>query len=290
MKKPDQIQRFLFDDFPIRGQHVSLDQSWQEIASQGGLEGHGLALLGQALAAVVLLVDSLKIDGSVTLQIRGTGPLQLLVVEASSKRTVRGTATATGPIDESLELREVFGTEHLVITIKTEGSEPHQGIAPLQGRNLSEALEHYFARSEQLPTHFYLACNKDNVSGLLLQKLPGKLSDGDAWDRVLHLVSTLTDEELQQLPIETLLHRLFHEETLRLFEPHPIDFFCSCTRERTAAMLLTLGRQEIDEILLEEEEIAVNCEFCAAAYRFDEIDIEQIFSEAAIAPGNLTHH
>lgn len=290
MKNSDQSQRFLFEDHPIRGQHVSLDQSWQEIAQQGELEGRGLSLLGEALVVVALLVDTLKIEGSVTLQIRGTGPLELLVVEANSKHGVRGTARQVGEIDEQADLQQIFGSDVLVITIKAEGAEPHQGIAPLRGINLSDALEYYFATSEQLPTHFCLACDAENASGMLIQKLPGKLTDDDAWDRVLHLASTVTDDELQRLALGELLHRLFNEETLRLFNSHTIKFSCSCSRERTVAMLLSLGKAEASEILETEGEISVSCEFCSTNYSFDQIDVDQVFGEGGTVPPSATTH
>ena len=290
MNNSDQSQRFLFEDHPIRGQHVSLDQSWQEIAQQGGLEGRGLSLLGEALVVVALLVDTLKIKGSVTLQIRGTGPLELLVVEANSKHEIRGTARQVGEIDEQADIQQIFGSDVLVITIKTEGAEPHQGIAPLRGINLSDALEYYFATSEQLPTHFCLTCDAKNASGMLIQKIPGKLKDDDAWDRVLHLAATVTDDELQRLALGDLLQRFFNEETLRLFDSRTIKFACSCSRERTAAMLLSLGKAEASEILESEGEISVSCEFCSANYSFDQIDVEQVFGEGGAAPPNATTH
>ena len=290
MNNSDQSQRFLFEDHPIRGQHVSLDQSWQEIAQQGGLEGRGLSLLGEALVVVALLVDTLKIEGSVTLQIRGTGPLELLVVEANSKHEIRGTARQVGEIDEQADIQQIFGSDVLVITIKTEGAEPHQGIAPLRGIKLSDALEYYFATSEQLPTHFCLTCDAKNASGMLIQKIPGKLKDDDAWDRVLHLAATVTDDELQRLALGDLLRRLFNEEILRLFDSHDIKFSCSCSRQRTAAMLLSLGKAEASEILESEGEISVSCEFCSANYSFDQIDVEQVFGEGGAAPPNATTH
>jgi molecular chaperone Hsp33 len=254
------------------------------------LQGRGLSLLGEALVVVALLVDTLKIKGSVTLQIRGTGPLELLVVEANSKHEIRGTARQVGEIDEQADIQQIFGSDVLVITIKTEGAEPHQGIAPLRGIKLSDALEYYFATSEQLPTHFCLTCDAKNASGMLIQKIPGKLKDDDVWDRVLHLAATVTDDELQRLALGDLLRRLFNEETLRLFDSRTIKFACSCSRERTAAMLLSLGKAEASEILESEGEISVSCEFCSANYSFDQIDVEQVFGEGGAAPPNATTH
>ncbi len=288
MKKTDNSQRFLFEKYPIRGQHVSLDESWREIAQQSDLQGRASELLGEALVVVSLLVDTLKIAGSITLQIRGAGPLGLLVVEASSEHTIRGTAQQSGTIEEGMDLQQIFGSNHLVITIRTEGAEPYQGLAPLQGKNLAAALENYFATSEQSATHFWLACDGENASGMLIQRLPGELKCSDTWNRIIHLMSTITRDELQQLPLDTLLHRLFHDDLLRLFDPHKIRFHCSCSRGRTAKMLLSLSRAEVDDILEQEGEVTVNCEFCSSSYRFDAIDVEQVFRSGGSA-SNTTH-
>ena len=290
MKSLDQSQRFLFDKHPIRGQYASLDESWERIVSQSGLEGRALTLLGEALAAMVLLVDTLKIKGSVILQVRGSGPLGLLVVEANSENQIRGIARQVGEIPDEMDLAQIFGSEYFVITIKTDGAEPHQGIAPLQGANFADALEHYFATSDQLATRFWLTCDKDNVSGMLLQKLPGKAADEDAWNRVVMLADTLSAQELKLAELESLLYRLFHQEEIRLFDSNPLEFYCSCSRERTGAMLLTLGKPEVLEVLEQEGDVSVTCEFCNQHYRFDSIDVEQVFlSSERIGPSITAH-
>ena len=290
MKSLDQSQRFLFDKHSIRGQYVSLDESWALIVAQSGLEGRALTLLGEALAAMVLLVDTLKIKGSVILQVRGCGPLGLLVVEANSENQIRGIARQVGEITDEMDLAQIFGSEYFVITIKTDGAEPHQGIAPLQGTNFADALEHYFATSDQLATRFWLTCDKDNVSGMLLQKLPGKAADEDAWNRVVMLADTLSAQELKLAELESLLYRLFHQEEIRLFDSNPLEFYCSCSRERTGAMLLTLGKTEVLEVLKQEGDVSVTCEFCNQEYCFDSIDVEQVFlSSERIEPGVSAH-
>ena len=290
MKALDQNQRFLFDEYPIRGQHVSLDESWKQIVAQSELEGRALTLLGEALAAMTLLVDTLKIKGSVILQVRGTGPLGLLVVEANSEQQIRGIARQEGDIDSDMPLQQLFGSEYFVITIKAEGNEPHQGIATLTGNSLAESLEHYFATSDQLATRFWLSCDQENVSGLMLQKLPGKQTDGDAWDRVTMLADTLSPLELKLAAVDSLLYRLFHQEQVRLFDPTPVEFYCSCSRERSASMLLTLGKTEVLDILQQEGEVSVTCEFCNAIYEFDSIDIEQAFAEVSGAQSSANEH
>ena len=284
MKNFDSMQRFLFEDYPIRGQHVSLDESWQQIVSHSELDGRAQVLLGEALAATALLVETLKIKGSVILQIRGTGPLGLLVVEANSNRKIRGIARQESPLSDELSLPDIFGSDYFVITIKVDGAEPYQGIAPLIGNNLAEALEHYFATSDQLPTRFWLSSDTKNVSGLMLQKLPGNSDDPDAWNRALILAETLSLSELKNTKLEELLYRLFHEENLRVFPPQPVEFYCSCSRERTAAMLITLGKEEVLDILNQEGAVSVNCEFCNRNYRFDSIDVEQVF----LGSGSIT--
>jgi len=290
MKSLDQSQRFLFDKHPIRGQYVSLDESWARIVAQSGLEGRALTLLGEALAAMVLLVDTLKIKGSVILQVRGSGPLGLLVVEANSENQIRGIARQVGEITGEMDLAQIFGSEYFVITIKTNGAEPYQGIAPLQGANFADALENYFATSDQLATRFWLTCDKDNISGMLLQKLPGKAADEDAWNRVVMLADTLSAQELKLAELESLLYRLFHQEEIRLFSSNTLEFYCSCSRERTGAMLLTLGKPEVLEVLELEGDVSVTCEFCNQHYRFDSIDVEQVFLSSERMGPSITAH
>ena len=284
------MRRFLFEQNPIRGQHVSLDASWQKIVEQSDASGFALTLLGHALTAVTLLVDTLKIDGSVSLQIRGSGAIHLLVAEATSGNTVRGMVRQSRELDGQISLQEIFATDKLVITIKNGSAKPHQGIVPLRGDTLSLALQAYFEQSEQLPTRFWFACNESSATGMLLQKLPAESADNDAWDRVLHLASTTSIKELLELKAEKLLHRLYHEEDLRLFKANTISFACSCSQQRTRDMLISLGRDEVDDIVNKENEIAITCEFCNARYAFDSIDVEQLFrSHEFVSPG-LTRH
>ena len=241
MKDQDQMRRFLFEQNPIRGQHVSLDASWQKIVAQSDASGFALTLLGHALTAVTLLVDTLKIDGSVSLQIRGSGAIHLLVAEATSSSTVRGVVRQSRELDGQISLQEIFATNKLVITINNGSARPHQGIVPLTGDNLSQALQAYFDQSDQLPTRFWFACDESSAAGMLLQKLPAESTDNDAWDRVLHLASTTSNKELLELKAEKLLHRLYHEEDLRLFKANNIGFACSCSQQRTRDMLIYLG-------------------------------------------------
>lgn len=290
MKQADQIQRFLFEDYAIRGQHISLDASWQQIVQHSGAEGHGLTLLGQALTAAALLVETLKINGSVSLQIRGSGAIHLLVVEASSEHSIRGLVRQSRPLDQQQSLADIFESDKLVITIKDGKAKPHQGIVPLIGDNLAEALQTYFNQSEQLPTRLWFACDANTASGLLIQKLPGQTDDDDAWNRVCVLAETTQVDELLKLSVEQLLHRLFHEERLRLFESSPVGFACSCSMERSRDMLVSLGKAEIDDMIKSQQEVSITCEFCNQQYCFDNVDLDLLFQDNGSILTSSTQH
>lgn len=291
MKNHDRIQRFLFEDEPIRGQLVSLDISWQTILERSDAKGYAREILGHALAAVSLLASTLKFDGNITLQIRGQGALHMLVAQATSERTLRGIIRQSHAIeDETASLAEIFQSDKIVITIDSGKGKPHQGIVPLSGHTLSEALGAYFEQSEQLQTHLWLAANDNNASGLLIQKLPGEPHDPDAWDRILKLSETVTDSELYGLASEELVYRLFHEEAVRVFQQHPVNFECSCSRDRTGSMLRSLGKPELEDILQTEGNIEITCEFCNEHYSFDAIDVEGLFSERFSENSSTTRH
>ncbi|MDH5356011.1 MAG: Hsp33 family molecular chaperone HslO [Gammaproteobacteria bacterium] len=290
MKSPDHMHRFLFEEHLIRGQHVSLDASWQQIVSQSDASGVALDLLGHALAAAALMVETLKIDGSISLQIRGSGAIHLLVAEATSSHTIRGIVRQSRELEDQKSLRDIFESDKLVITIKNGTAKPHQGIVPLSGDNLAEALQAYFDQSEQLPTQFVLACNVKGASGMMLQKLPEDSGDADAWNRLTLLAATTEPEELLKLPVEQILGRLFHQESLRVFDPDPVEFACSCSVERTRDMLLSLGKSEIDAIIEEQEEVSITCEFCNSRYQFDKVDLGALFNDSDASQISPTRH
>ena len=287
----DRLFRFVFDHSPIRGQLVSLDASWRKCLRNSDASRQANQLLGQALAAVTLLASTLKIQGKMILQIRGQGAVHLLVVEATHDHNVRGMVRQNREIeDPQASLQQIFGADKIVITIDNGNAQPYQGIVPLTGDTLAEALEHYFQQSDQLPTRLWLASDEHSVAGLLLQQLPDDnvAEDDDSWNRVTHLASTVRAEELLTLDAAEVLHRLFHEESLRLFDPDPLSFRCSCSRQRIADMIKSLGRDEAQDILQQQGGITVNCEFCNAQYDFDAVDVEQIFAATTPLPAHQT--
>jgi molecular chaperone Hsp33 len=275
---PDRLLRFLFDGAPVRGSHVQLDTVWQSI-----LQRHDYPLvirqaLGEMLAATALLTAGLKFDGTLILQMHGTGPVKLLVVECRSDLAIR--ATAKWNHDQPLPdwpLVQLLGKARCVVTIDPDKGEAYQGIVPIVGATISEILQHYMQSSEQLETQLWLAADAERASGLLLQKLPAGQGDPDAWNRTNHLAATLTTVELQSLPGVELLHRLFHEEPLRLLGSQVVRFQCSCSRPRVADMLKMLGEAEVNSVIAEQGHVEVQCDFCQAAYTFDAVDAAEIF-------------
>lgn len=284
-KDRDSLHRFLFEQMPIRGEIVHLDAAWRAAFSQRDYPDTLRTLLGEAMAAAVLLSSTLKFEGSLTLQLQGDGPLSLLVVQCTSSLNLRGLARTSedfeGDID-GMSLQELAGSEgRLVITLEQEGKrERYQGIVPLEGETLAECFEEYFQRSEQLPTRMFLTANGHCAAGMLLQAMPGHENADAEWQHVTKLGETIEDQELRELDAPTILHRLYHEDDLRLFESTPVAFRCSCSRDRIAKMLQSLGETEVESIVEEQGNVSVDCEFCGRHYEFDAVDAKALFAGA----------
>ncbi len=281
----DVLSRFVFERTNVRGELVHLDATWRAVLERRDYPEPVRELLGQMLAAAALLVSTVKFNGSLILQIQGDGPVSMLVVQAKSDRTLRGLAHWTDPVLPG-PLAQLVGTARLVITLDQGGDrERYQGIVALETEeNLARALEDYFARSEQLATRFWLGANNERAAGMLLQALPGESEDEDAWNRTGQLADTISSQELLDLPQREVLRRLFHEEDVRLFEPEPVSFRCTCTRERIETVLRSLGYDEVQSIIAEQGRVSVDCEFCNQNYLFDPVDVEALFAAADHQP------
>jgi len=284
MINSDTFQRFLFEELHIRGEWVRLGASFQEATQGVDYPPVIKALLGQAVAASVLLTGTLKFDGRLSIHARsmgaeGKGPISLLMAEASNKRTFRGLVNWDGDVVQGDMLSKLLGNAQLAITIDPDKGQRYQGIVPLERDTLSDCLAQYFELSEQLDTYLLLGADDEGCFGLMLQKLPDyrELEDQDAWDRIIHFAKTLKKDELLNTDNETLLMRLFHEEKIISYEQEVVSFSCSCSRERTLASIEQLGQEEALEILEEEAEISVACQFCGTSYAFDRADIQSLF-------------
>jgi molecular chaperone Hsp33 len=276
----DILQRFLFENADIRGDLVHLDATWQAVLDKHDYPEPVRKLLGEMMVASVLLSATLKFKGRMTIQIQGDGPISLMVVECTSERTLRGLAHAAEDLPDG-DLGTLVGPGRLAITLEPDdGPERYQSIVELTGDTLSEVLENYLDISEQLDTRLWLAVDNQRAAGLLIQKLPvaKPRSDTDAWNRISKLSSTIRDEELLNLSALEIIHRLYHEEGVRVFEAEAVCFRCTCDRERVGNMLRTLGLEEVRSIIRDEGSVRVACEFCNHKYEFDVIDTEQLFA------------
>lgn len=315
----DTLNRFLFPVASVRGELVHLDESWCTVLERHDYPETVRNQLGQMMVASALLTATIKISGSIIMQVQGNGPITLLVVECRPKNLseeseaeqseaeegeaeesageawrsryeLRGMAQWKGEVPAG-DLAASFGSGRLVITIDPgQGMERYQGIVELTGSNLAEAIDAYLERSEQLPTRMWLAADGKQAAGLLLQRLPGTEVDEEHWNRLTTLAATITGKELLELEGREVLHRLFHEEDLQLFPAEPVRFHCSCSRERVANLLRSMGADEIHDIVRTEGAVDVNCEFCNMHYRFDAVDAEQLFVEQPQPEVGKTRH
>jgi len=321
MHDRDSLHRFMFEHYPIRGHLVHLDASWQALIEHRQYPAAIRNTLGEAVAASLLLAATIKFDGVLSLQLQGAGPVHLLLAQCTSGLGVRGLARVretadTSGADLSADIAELIGAGNLTVTVESEdGSQRYQGIVSITGARLADSLQVYFENSEQLPTRLWLYADDQGVSGMLLQRLPGEgggvaagaqtlgkpaaylaapadvAADAleDAWRRVQLIGATLTAEELRTLTDAQILHRLFNEDDVRLYEPSPVYFRCRCSRERVSGMLQGLGEKETRSIIAERGEVEVSCDFCNRAYSFDAVDVERLFkpSAGAIAGGSV---
>ena len=312
------LHRFLFDGLPVRGALVRVQGPWQEVLSRRQVAGSFpepvCNLLGEMAAAGLLMHSNIKFDGALILQLHGDGPLKLAVAEINTDLSFRATAQVVATVADNARLSDLLSRRgRCAITLDARdrpmGTMPYQGIVPLYGdegeplQALSEILEHYMLQSEQLDTRLVLAANHEMAAGLLLQRMPvggmGNLGGerdeeriglDEDFNRIAHLGSSLTRAELLTLDADTILRRLFWQESVRRFEPRTVSFRCHCSRERVQTMLLGLGREELDDIIVERGHIEVGCDFCGLQYRFDTIDVGGMFTAAldlSISPGTL---
>ena len=283
---------------------MHLDASWRALLEHREYPEAIRDTLGEAVAASVLLASTLKFDGTLSLQLKGQGPMHLMVAQCSSELGVRAVARYR-EAGEDRALAALSGAGNLTVTLENEDlTQRYQGIVPLSGERLSECLREYFENSEQLPTRLWLHADEQGASGLLLQRLsddtiagregarsiPDRAEIEDAWHRVQLLGDTLKPAELKGLSDQTILRRLFAEDDVRLFESAPVFFRCRCSRERVASMLRALGAEEIHSIVEERGNIEVHCDFCNRGYVFDRVDAEQLIASSGAPESSTSLH
>ncbi|MCC2624545.1 MAG: redox-regulated molecular chaperone Hsp33 [Burkholderiales bacterium] len=276
------IQRFIFDKLPLRGAFVVLDDVWHTISSQREYPEGIQRFMGELLVANVLLTANLKLKGKVTIQIQDNPKLDLIVSESTHDLTVRATAkfTKAATADCQLKYEDCISSGALVISVDSEADgKLYQSIVALEsGIELSDILNEYMLQSEQLKTFFLFTYTKDRVVGFMLQQLPDPANEHDKdLQRLFMMANTMHKSELLTNSITTMLHKLFNEDDIVLFDPQDIKFACTCSRERVTNVLRSLGKEEADMILSDEGVIRITCDFCNMVYIFDAPDVALIF-------------
>ncbi|MGC9386653.1 MAG: Hsp33 family molecular chaperone HslO [Hydrogenovibrio sp.] len=276
----DAVQRFLFKHLNIRGQHLQIDQAWQKMIEDRHYTPPLTRVLGELTAITVMLANGLKHPGKVTLQVQGKGPVNLLVVEATHDLKIRGVAKTNATLTTETTLDELLGNGQILVTLEnTQTNHIFQSYVPREADSIAESFETFLSQSEQQPSKLWLAASKDGIGGVMIQKMPTTdAQDEDGWDRIYSLTDTVRDDELIQLDAQTLLHRLFHEETVELFEAQSIEYECPQDRSRVEEMLLSLGEEEARKILEEQGEIVVHNEICNYHIRLNQDDIDRLFA------------
>src|SRR5215469_5661345 len=293
----DLVRRFIFEKRPVRGHWVRLTESWRTLRAHSRYPAAVETLLGEAVAAVVLLAASLKFQGTLTFQLQGKGAVRLLVAQCTHDFRLRALArfdeAAVAALPANAAARAVFrelvgGDGRLTVTIEAdEKGARYQGVVPLEGGSLAESLEAYFATSEQLPTRVLLAADPEHGAGLLVQKLPGAEDDesGVAWIDAQRGIARLEGAQLLESSVEEVLQRAFPEQDLRLFRGSPVQFECRCGEGRVAGLLRSLGEEEVRDVLREQGSVTVICEFCQHPYRFETSDVDELFLEGDAGQG-----
>ncbi len=262
----NEVQNFMFEGLGIRGAIVRLEETWRQVLAQHHYPARLQKLLGEGVAATVLLTTGLRGTPKISLQLQGEGPVKLLLIQCSPELKVRGMAQWRDASDEE----SLLGEGRLSVNLETgEDSQIFQGIVPLVGTELDACLEEYFRQSEQLPTRLTLASTESGVAGLLLQALPSHDPTDDTFDTAAALAATVSAQALSELPADRLLTRLFSDYEIRLYEPRSVTHDCRCTPEHLAGVVRMLGADELASLIEGNGEVELTCEFCNRTFNYD---------------------
>ena len=284
----DSVIPFAFETLPVRGALIHLGRSWRRMQRDHDYSPLLVETLGHAAAATGLIAQSLKFDGAITLQIQGSGALQMLVMQCTSAHEMRGMAVMHQDAG-ARDFTDLASGARCAITVDS-GERPYQGIVAMDGESLSASLEHYFQRSVQVPSHIALVANDEVAGGILLQQMPGQPIDEDDWNRLHFLVATLSMADFAGDAGVDLLARLFAEDDVRAYESRPVRFRCRCSARKTEDVLRMIGEAEARQALTEQGDIEIVCEFCGRRRNYDAVDVERVFAEKPVSPGPESLH
>ncbi len=296
MIKHDLLERFVFENIPVRGEMIRLHDSFQTIIQQHAYPPLIAKLLGEALCVAGLLTAIIKFEGKLTVQFRGEGRLKLLLAQCDNEFNQRGLVKWDGEFGSYEELILALAQGVLVITLDGGTSKSrYQGVVAWTGSSLAEAIEGYFRNSEQLATKIWLEVNEKTAAGLLLQIIPAATQTVEKeaiepnWERIIKATTLqLVPTDLQEMDTQALLVKLYPQEEVRIFPSTPIKFACTCSRKRGQEAIGLIGQEEAEEELKNQQVIVVTCDFCGKEYIFDRVDVEEIFKKQ-IPPDTHLH-
>ena len=286
----DAVVPFVFESLPVRGALIQLQKSWQRMQLGHTYQTNVLETLGHSAAATGLIAQSLKFDGTITMQLSGDGPLAMLVMQCTSELELRGMASAPD-LESHASFEELVSQARCAITVDAGAMDrPYQGIVEVTGESLANSLENYYARSAQIPSHIQLVSEPSSCGGILLQQVPGKASPlEDDWRRLGVLAATLGPDDIADGVGIDLLGKLFAEDDVRVFRPKAATFRCRCSRKRAEDVLRMLGSEETSAACTERGRVEVTCEYCGRTRSFDAIDVSRLFSDHAIEGTDRIH-
>ena len=276
----DSVIPFGFESIPVRGALIHQSRSWRRMLRDHDYDALLTETLGHAAAATGLIAQSLKFDGAITLQIQGSGALQMLVTQCTSDLGMRGMASVAEG-QAAANFAELTTGAHCAVTVDN-GERPYQGIVDIAEESLAASLEHYFSRSVQVPSHIALLADDDFAAGILLQQVPGQTIDEDDWNRLHYLIETLTRKDFEGEAGLKLIGKIFAEDDVRVYESRVVNFRCRCSARKTEDVLKMLGENEARDALAEQGGIEIICEYCGHRRHFDTVDVERIFSDNVV--------
>lgn len=277
----DHVIPFVFESLPVRGEIICLSRTWRRMLTDHDYDAIVRDTLGEAAAATALIAQSLKFDGSITLQIQGARDLNMLVMQCTDNLELRGMASPASGV-AATDFGELMQGAHCAITIDA-GDRPYQGIVEIDPASFSASLENYFTRSAQVPSHVTLLANDDVCGGILLQKMPGQPIDADDWIRLGLLAKTLTSTDFVRDSATDLIGKLFNEDDVRVYEGKAVVFNCRCSQQRAEEVLRMLGADDIAAALKEQGQLEVTCEYCGRMRRFDAVDASRLFADNVVS-------
>ena len=281
--KHDVLNRYLFDDMHARGELVQLESTFQNIIAEHNYPVGVSQLLGELVTATCLLTATLKFEGEIAIQLQGDGPVSYIAVNGNHQQEMRGIARVLKETN-AVGLSNLIGSGNMVITIRPDKGEAYQGVVSLEKDTIAECLAHYFEVSEQIPTKIWLFNDSKNqqVAGALVQLLPDS-DDKDKqiqdFEHLCQLTNTLKTDEVFSLDAKTLLHRLYHQENVRLYDPQNVRFKCGCSQEKCLGAIAQIEPIELKNILKEQGDVSMTCDYCKTTYVFDEFALAEFINE-----------